>query len=47
MLLGEWGPSPPAEPGPDGGGCGACPADVNDDCTVDGADLAILLGNWE
>jgi hypothetical protein len=24
----------------------ACPADVNDDGLVDGADLGVLVGNW-
>jgi hypothetical protein len=28
------------------GGCGACDGDLNNDGTVDGADLGILLGNW-
>lgn len=27
-------------------GRGTCPADVNDDCTIDGADLAYFLSNW-
>ncbi len=37
ILLGHWGPCPPAEP---------CPADLNGDGTVGAADLAQLLGNW-
>ncbi|MDA1007493.1 MAG: hypothetical protein O2800_00620 [Planctomycetota bacterium] len=26
--------------------CGSCPADINNSGTVDGMDLALLLGNW-
>jgi hypothetical protein len=42
ILLGAWGPCPPAEPGADG----SCPADLHGDGAVDVFDLLILLGNW-
>jgi hypothetical protein len=45
ILLGAWGPCPPAEPGADGS-CGECAADLNGDCAVDVFDLLILLSNW-
>ena len=38
MLLKAWG---------DCEDCEACPADVNNDCTVGVVDLLILLGNWD
>ncbi len=38
LLLGSWGPCPPAP--------NACPADLNCDGFVGSADLALLLGSW-
>ncbi len=37
ILLVSWGPCPD---------CAACPADLNDDCSVGVADLLILLSKW-